>query len=93
MDTTTKATPKLGWIPVGLSSGLFLAISYVACVIFDILFPDAAMHAAWAPFLPGFTWITWSSFFMGLVVTILYGFWIAAFFCPLYNYFAPKFTR
>ncbi len=94
MNTTAEITQtKLPWLPVALASGLFLAISYVVCVVFDILIPVAAMHAAWAPLLPGFTWISWGSFFLGLLETLLYGFWIAVIFCPLYNYFAPKFSR
>jgi hypothetical protein len=38
-----------------------------------------------------FTWISWGSFFLGLIEILFYGFWIAVIFCPLYNYFAPKF--
>ena len=92
MNTTAELTQtKLHWLPVGLASAIFLTITYVTCVVFDILIPDAAMHTVWAPLLPGFTWISWGSFFLGLIEILFYGFWIAVIFCPLYNYFAPKF--
>jgi hypothetical protein len=36
-----------------MSLSLFLAITYVLCVGFDLIFPAQAMHANWERLLPG----------------------------------------
>jgi len=80
-------------IPVtalGMSLGAVLALTFVLCVLFDLLFPDYAMNPAWAPLLPGFIWISWPSFFLGLVETYAYGWYVALVFGPLYNFFAMR---
>lgn len=93
MTSATEHAPNtLNWLPVGLAAGLFLAITFAACVLFDLVWPAAAMHSMWMPLLPGFAWITWGNFILGLIETLAYGFWIALLFCPLYNYFAAKFS-
>lgn len=81
----------LNWKTVGVSVGLFLAISYVLCVIYDLIFPGQTMYLAWIRLLPGFKWITWTSFFLGLIETFLYGIYFALIFVPLYNFFKRKF--
>jgi hypothetical protein len=45
------------------------------------------MHAAWEQLLPGFKFISVSSFFLGLVEAYLYGWYIALVFVPLYQLF------
>ncbi len=78
-------------IASGLSLSAFLVVSYVLCVLFDLWFPGQAMNPVWSPLLPGFTWLTWPSFFLGLVETFTYGWYVALVFGPLYNFFAAKF--
>ena len=73
---------------VGLSAGAFLAFTFVVCVLWGLLFPSFEMHPAWAPLLPGFTWLTWPSFFLGLVESYIYGWYVAVVFVPLYNFFS-----
>ncbi len=80
-------------IPVfalGMSLSLFIVISYVLCVGFDLLFPAQAMHATWQRLLPGFTWLTWSGFFLGLIDSFAYGWYVALIFGPLFNFFAHR---
>lgn len=80
-------------IPVfalGFSLGLFLALSYIVCVLFDLWFPELAMNPVWAPLLPGFAWISWASFFLGLVESFAYGWYVSLVFGPIYNYFATR---
>jgi hypothetical protein len=81
----------LNWKTVGVSVGLFLSISYVLCVIYDLIFPGMTMYQSWIRLLPGFTWLTWGSFLLGLVESFLYGIYVALVFVPLYNYFKRKF--
>lgn len=71
----------------GHASSLFLAITFVLCVSFDLVFPQQAMYETWRKLLPGFEWISWSSFSLGLVESYGYGWYIALIWVPLYNYF------
>ncbi len=77
-------------VPLGMGLGLFLSVTFVLCVLFDLWFPAYAMNSAWAPLLPGFTWISWSSFAIGLVETFAYGWYVALIFGPIYNFFAAR---
>jgi hypothetical protein len=86
-----SARPRLPVLAFGLSLGLFLAISYVLCVGYDLLFPGQAMYQSWLRLLPGFTWLTWKSFLLGLVESFIYGWYVALIFCPLFNFFAARF--
>ncbi len=81
----------LDWKIVGFSIGTFLSITYVLCIAYDLMFPEYAMYEAWIKLLPGFKWITWWSFFLGLVEIFLYGIYIGLIFAPLYNFFNMKF--
>jgi len=81
---------KLDWRVVGLTAGSFLTVSYVLCVAYDLTF-DQRMYETWLKLLPGFTWLTWPSFFLGLVETFLYGIYIGLIFAPLYNFFVDRF--
>jgi hypothetical protein len=81
----------LNWKTVGVSVGLFLSISFVLCVVYDLVFPGQTMYLAWIRLLPGFKWITWGTFFLGLVESFLYGIYFALIFVPLYNFFKRKF--
>jgi hypothetical protein len=73
-----------------MSLGTFFALTFVLCVLFDLWFPDMAMNPVWGPLLPGFTWINWTSFFLGLIEAFAYGWYIALVFGPLHNFFARK---
>lgn len=46
---------RLDWKVLGSAMGRFLAISYVLCVTYDLLF-GAQMYRAWVDLLPGFQW-------------------------------------
>lgn len=88
-----QTVPRLPVIAFGLSLGLFLAVTFTLCVGFDLLFPGQAMYESWLRLLPGFTWLSWPSFFLGLVESFAYGCYIALVFGPLYNFFAMRSGR
>ena len=75
---------------VGHASSLFLAITFALCVGFDLLFPEHAMYRAWQDLLPGFEWLSWKSFFIGLVGAWGYGWYFALIWVPIYNVFAAR---
>lgn len=81
-DKTSSPIPVF---VLGMSLGLFLAITFIVCVVFDLLFPEYAMYPAWQRYLPGFSWLSWPSFFLGLAETFAYGWYVALVFGPIYN--------
>jgi uncharacterized protein DUF5676 len=76
--------------PVGMALGAFLAVTFVLCVLFGLLFPSATMYQVWLPLLPGVSWISWPSALLGLVESFAYGWYIAVIFIPVLNYFTKK---
>src|SRR6266536_3307702 len=77
-----------GVVTLGLSLSAFFAISYLICIAGYLLFPGVPVqHAALSIFLPGFELLNWRSFFLGLVESVLWGWYIAVVFGPLYNFF------
>jgi len=83
----------LDWKVVGLSAGTFLSISYILCVAYDLIFPEHAMYESWIKLLPGFTWLTWQSFLLGLAESFFYGIYFGLVFAPVYNFFNMKLGR
>ena len=67
-----------------------LSLTYVLCVLSDLWFPAQAMYPVWSPLLSGFTWLTWLSFFLGMVEAVAYGWYIALVFGPIFNFFAAR---
>lgn len=91
MERTTNRVALLPIIPLGLSLGAFFVISYALCVVFYLLFPQAVLnHAVLILFLPGFKLLTWGSFFLGLIESFGYGWYVALIFGPFYNYAASR---
>lgn len=78
---------------LGMSLGLFIAITFALCVLFDTVFPNWAMYPVWQKLFPGFAWISWPSFFLGLAESFAYGWYVAVIFAPLYNFFAARSDR
>jgi hypothetical protein len=83
-------THKISLMAFGHASSLFISISFVLCVVFGLLFPQNTMYEAWQPLLPGFDWLSWQSFFLGLVESYMYGWFITLIWVPLYNFFGSK---
>lgn len=77
-------------VAVGHATSLFLAITFALCVGFDLVFPQHAMYQAWQKLLPGFQWISWKSFFLGLIESYAYGWYFTLIWTPLYNVFAVR---
>lgn len=76
---------RLSVTAVGHATSLFLAITFVLCVGFDLLFPAHAMYHAWQQLLPGFHWLNWGTFLLGLIESYGYGWYVAAIWVPIYN--------
>lgn len=84
---------RVAHIPIqalGWSLGLFLAITYTLCVVFDLVFPGQTMTGLWAPLLPWVDRISLAGYALGVAETLLYGWFVALIFGPLFNFFAER---
>ncbi len=85
--------PRIPVLAFGMSLGAFLTVTYTLCVGFDLLFPGQAMYQTWLRLLPGFTWLTWPSFLLGLAESFAYGWYVALIFGTLFNLFSRWWKR
>ena len=83
-------THKISLKAFGHATSLLIASTFVICVVFDLMFPEQAMYSVWLTLLPGFEWITWQSFLLGLFESYLYGWYITLIWVPIYNYVGSK---
>ena len=72
-------------LAVGHASSALLAFTFTLCIAFDLVFPDMAMYQVWLKLLPGFEWLSWKSFFLGLAETYGYGWYFTLIWVPIYN--------
>jgi len=78
-------------LALGMALSLSLVISYVLCVIGYLAFPSLPIeHSALSIFLPGFTLLSWPSFFLGLIEAFGWGWYVTLVFGPIYNFFAAR---
>lgn len=92
MDAISQKRPA-AHIPVqalGWSLGLFLAITYTLCVLFDLAFPGQSMAGAWGAILPWVEGISLGGYILGVAETLFYGWFVALIFAPLFNLFAER---
>ena len=91
------ASYRVPIIPVavlGLATRLFLAISFVLCVLGYLLFPSLPVpHSMLSMVLPGFELLTVRSFLLGLAESFAWGWYISVVFAPLFNFFSHRFAR
>ena len=88
---SSAAESAIPVVPLSMALGLFLVISYFACIVLYLIAPDMASgHAVLALLLPGFKLLNWPSFFLGLIESFGYGWYVALIFGPLYNFFAAR---
>jgi len=82
---------KLSFWPAFWAGGILVALTFTLDMVMGLLFPDWwVMQRLWEQLLPGFTFLTWGSFFLGLVESFVAGIYFAVVFVPLYNYFLVR---
>ncbi len=78
----TMARLSLTRLSILLAS--FLGLTYTLCVLYGLAVPSSyRMHTAWEALLPGFQWLTWGDFFLGLGEVLGYGVYAAVLFALL----------
>jgi hypothetical protein len=85
------AFTRIPVIRFGQALSSFFILSYAICVLGYLFLPGLPVdHAALGIFLPGFTLLSWHTFFLGLIESFLWGWYIALVFGPLYNFFVGR---
>lgn len=79
---------------VAPSLGLTAAVSFVVCVLWGLILPDAVhMHGFLESVLPGFRWLSLGSFALGLAESLLFGVYFGVVYVPIHNFFSKRFAR
>lgn len=79
---------------LGNALSLFLATSFVICILGYLLVPSLPIaHEALPIFLPGFELLSWPDFLLGLAESYLWGWYIALGAGWSYNFFAARSPR
>ncbi len=72
---------------VSWALGLWAAVTFLVCVLYGLVTPQSLhMHAFLEQVLPGFKWLTWPGFLLGLAESFLYGVYAGLVFVPIYNF-------
>lgn len=73
---------------VSWSLGIFMAISYILCVLYGLAVPQKlhGMQNFLEAVLPAFKWLTFGGFLLGLAESFLYGVYVGLVFVPIYNF-------
>ena len=74
----------------GHATSLFFAITFVLCVASCLVFPAHSMAPLLQLLLPGFKWLNWKSFLLGLIEVYGYGWYATVIWVPLYNVLARR---
>lgn len=83
----------LSWKVVSLSLGCWATVSFIVCVLWGLVTPEALhMHAFLEQILPGFTWLTIGGFLFGLAASFLYGLYAGLVFVPIYNFVSSRWS-
>lgn len=76
---------------VCLSLGIFSAINFVLCVTYGLIVPPSMhMPEVLEMVLPGFKWLTFWGFCLGLLESFLYGVYMGLVFVPIYNFLTRR---
>ena len=76
---------------LGRALSAFFVVSYAICILGYLFAPGfSVQHEALAIFLPGFTLLSWHTFFLGLIESFAWGWYIAVTFGLLYNFFLRR---
>ena len=68
------------------SLGILTAISFILCVIYGSIVPRSThMPEVLEMLLPGFRWLTFLGFCIGLIESFLYGAYAGLVFVPIHN--------
>jgi len=77
--------------PVAWTLAVFSAVVFTLDVLVGLLLPNWwVMQNLYTLVLPGYTFISWGSYFLGLVEIFIGGLLTAVLFVPIWNFFATR---
>jgi len=82
----------LPYLPAMFASCMLFQTLYVLCVLLWAIFPDLNGHVVLTTIFPGFTLLDLPTFLYGLLLSAIYGWFIAVVFVFFYNLW-PAFQR
>jgi hypothetical protein len=72
----------------------WMGVSFTICVLGGVLLPGLPIrHQTLELLLPGFVWISFGSFVLGLLESLLYGVYAAAVLVVIHNFFHRRWTE
>ena len=84
----------LNIIVVTWSLAIWVAFSFVLCVVYGMLTPSGVhMYAFLQQVLPGFESHSWRGFVVGLIQSFLIGAFAGLVYVPIYNFMYRKWVR
>lgn len=92
VDRRSMEARRIPVIAFGQALSSFFILSYVLCILGYLALPGFSpqSHEALSIFLPGFTLLSWHTFFLGLFESFVWSWYIALVFGPLYNFFVGR---
>jgi len=88
-----QPTRRIPILAFGLALSAFFAVSFTICVLGYLYVPiPGVQHESLAIFLPGFTLLSWGSYLLGLIESIIWGWYIALVFGSIYNFCVTRFA-
>lgn len=73
------------------SLATFTTVSYIVCVVYGLIVPESFHMVQFLEItLPGFKWLTFGTFIIGLVESFLYGVYAGLVYTPIYNFYNKK---
>ena len=76
------------------ASGCWMAITFTLCVLGGVVLPSLPIpHRTLELMLPGFRWISFGSFLLGLAETFLFGVYAAWLFVSLHNFLSRRWSK
>ncbi len=74
--------------PIAWMLATAAAVTFAVDMLLGVLFPGwRVMQKIYEDLMPGFKFLSWRTFFLGLLEAFVSGFWVAILFVPIYNYF------
>lgn len=77
--------------PVAWTLAVFSAVVFTLDVLAGVFFPNWwVMQNLYELLLPGYTFISWGTYFLGLMEIFVGGWLTAVLFVPIWNFFAAR---
>jgi hypothetical protein len=83
---------QLHYLSAMFAACMLFQVLYVLCVLLWVFFPDLAGHAMLTAIFPQFELLDTPNFFYGLILSAVYGWFVAVVFVFFYNLW-PKLVR